>query len=182
MDTLNIWPWNSFSVLLMVCHFLLWPTVTFKWRLLWHPSLFLNPISPCHYFLCFTPKSIFLISSRIDLAVSHPWRSPAIRSLYPSSTPLPLHLLALSLPSPCRSLSHSAFRCHSLQMGLSLCRALEQCLGWMWLALLSILCCGIDAVCKALWWQPAVYYHHGTGIQQYEDGLPISQEGCVIGC
>lgn len=106
-----------------------------------------------------------------------------------SSSPMLLHLFDLFLLFYLilSIYPHSAFLWYSLQMGLhcsrlvlgNLCRDVEQCLDWMWLAMLSVLCCRIGAMRKTLCWQPVVYYHHGTDIQYYKDRLPISQEGCV---
>lgn len=144
------------------------------------PSHSLLPPTPAlvTYFLCFTPKSIFLISSRIDFAISYRWRNPAIRSRYLiQSHPAPSFAFFFLLLYLVLYLSRSAFHCDSLQMGLlcsvlllgNLRRVVEQCLDWMWLALLSILCCRTGAMHKILCWQPAVYHHHSTDIQHCED-------------
>lgn len=104
------------------------------------------------------------------------------------------HRLIYSYPAPSFSppqsrfpLTRSACNFSSLQMGLlcsvlllgNLCRVVEQCLDWMCLALQSIRCCRIGAMNTILCWQPAVYYHHGTDIQFWEDRLQINQAACV---
>lgn len=102
---------------------------------------------PCHCFLCFTSESIFFISSRIDFAISNV--GAILQSALATSSTVILCYLSLffsfsisfsiiPLCVPLELITNGAPSLHPL-LG-NLYRAVEQCLDWMCLALLSILC------------------------------------------
>ena len=152
-----------------------------------HLSLLLIPplpppdLPPVSVFFVSLPNQSFSFRRELISAVSYRRRNPPIlsRALTPQVQSCSFSSSSISFSI----FSRSAFHCDSLQMGLlcsvlllgNLRRGVEQCLDWMWLALLSILCCRIGAVHKISHWQPAVYYHHGTDVQYCEHGLPINQ-------
>lgn len=119
----------------------------------------------------FTHKSNCLNLCRIDFTISYHWRNSAIRSrqLIQSIRLICFTLFLLLyrilyLPRSsfhCNSL-HMCFLCSVLLLG-NLHRVLEQCLDWMWLALLSILCCRTGAA-HAICWQPLVHYQQSADV------------------
>lgn len=108
-----------------------------------------------HYFPCFIPESILLILSRIDFAIA---TVVAIlnRALTNSSNAAPFHILLFFSCSVwfsiyCALCSTAArYKWGSFARSPNLHKAVEQCLDWMCLALLSIVCCrtGLHMKCN----------------------------------
>lgn len=168
--------------------------ITYKWnRFFCHLSIFPPPHSLLPpipalvtIFFVLLPNQSF--SFRLEL-ISPSLIVDAILQSAPttSSSPILLPLLlffsssiAFSIyPALHSTATHYKWDFFALSSYLVTSAELEQCLDWMWLALLSILGCRIGAMHKILCWQAAVYYHHSTDIQHCEDRLPISQDGSV---
>lgn len=127
------------------------------------------------FFFCFTPKSIFLISSRIDLAISYHQRT---LSRYLIWTNIALFLLLYLVFFICPALHFAAaavnhFKWHSFALVLllgNLCRHAEQRLDWTRLASLSARAESAPCIrCR----RPAVYYCHSAAINVKIDYQPI---------